>query len=271
MTPFDTGFNHMIIDALYICAIIGSFTELAIATSSVRSYNFTIKETYIPFISRLPAHTSIYNKWPRLELRTKLPEYLSIVTTIEKHGSWGNNFKVLMAKPIHVVESDRLELTISNDLLATGLSIHFHGFEMSEAIQYDGVVGLTQCPLSPGHSFSYNFTVQETKGTYWYHTHSGNLNIESHNVVKAPIIVHPDTEESRSLVDRLYDVNLTSLEDYRPLLSYENERILFFSDGFLHSENKMEMYAIGGLNPPVQENDDGFVAATMVSSLCVGS
>ena len=51
--------------------------------------------------------------------------------------------------------------------------------------------------------------------------------------------------------------------NYRPLLSYDNERILFLSDGFLKSDTKVELYNIAGLNPPVQINDDEFIAASM--------
>lgn len=240
---------------------------LVAVTGSIRSFQFHITERYVPFTTSLPDHTSIYHKWPREELRTKLPEYMSVVTTTEHKSSSKHMPNVLMGKPIHVVQNDRLDMSIANELLSTGLSIHFHGFEMPNAIQYDGVVGLTQCPISPGASFSYNFTVEESPGTYWYHTHSGIINIDSHNVLKAPIIVHPDTEESKLLVDRLHGLEFeernTTVVDYRPLLAYDNERILFFSDGFLRSENIMMLYAIGGLNPPVQENDDGFVAATM--------
>lgn len=250
-----------------ILIIVQSLIQFVAAGGNLRSYNFFIKERYVPFISLVPTHTAVYHKWPPEELRTELPEYISLVTTIEEGKLSQKTPNVLMGRPIHVVQSDRLEMTINNGLPSTGLSIHFHGFEMSNAIEYDGVVGLTQCPISPEMSFSYNFTVEEDPGLYWYHTHSGNLNIESHNMLKAPIIVHPNTEGSRLLVDRLHKANTseytTSGIDFRSFLSYDNERVLFFSDGFLNSENKMELYAIGGLNPPVQENDDGFVAANM--------
>lgn len=36
--------------------------------------------------------------------------------------------------------------------------------------QMDGPVGVSQCQVSPGSSFTYNFTVDQP-GTYWYHSH----------------------------------------------------------------------------------------------------
>jgi len=170
-----------------------------------------------------------------------------------------------MGMPIHVVNGDRLNMNIMNQLPSTGLSIHFHGFEMKNAIEYDGVVGLTQCAVPPQNQFNYNFEIEETDGTYWYHTHSGNLGINSQNIIKGPLIVHPDTSQSRILVDKLH-ANAThdqvpKMVDYRHLLSYESERILFFSEGFQKSDVANEFYSLGGLHPPVPYNDDGFVSA----------
>lgn len=38
-------------------------------------------------------------------------------------------------------------------------SIHFHGLFMNGTNYMDGPVGTTQCPIPPGASFTYNFTV----------------------------------------------------------------------------------------------------------------
>ncbi|KAF8999336.1 yellow laccase [Cyathus striatus] len=35
----------------------------------------------------------------------------------------------------------------------------------------DGPVGVTQCPIAPGHSFLYQFSVPDQAGTFWYHSH----------------------------------------------------------------------------------------------------
>ncbi len=248
----------------------------------VRSFDFTIKEQFAPLAITLPSHTSIYNEWPRKDLRASLPNYLSIATTVDSHHHTMESFSgeddtkiidpptsvpVLMGMPIHVVENDVLEMNIMNNLSNTGLSIHFHGFEMKNALEYDGVVGLTQCAIPPLGGFHYTFEVEETEGSYWYHTHSGNLGVNSHNMIKAPLIVHPNTNDSRELVDELNSITArkqcSQENDYGPLLSYANERIVFISDGFLQSDTIIEMYSVGGLNPPVQLNDEGFVAASM--------
>jgi FtsP/CotA-like multicopper oxidase with cupredoxin domain len=48
---------------------------------------------------------------------------------------------LLMGRPIHVMQNEILSLEINNKLPSTGLSIHFHGFEMANKVEYDGVVG----------------------------------------------------------------------------------------------------------------------------------
>jgi FtsP/CotA-like multicopper oxidase with cupredoxin domain len=34
----------------------------------------------------------------------------------------------------------------------------------------DGVSGITQRPVMPGESYTYNF-IADTSGTYWWHSH----------------------------------------------------------------------------------------------------
>jgi FtsP/CotA-like multicopper oxidase with cupredoxin domain len=232
------------------------------ATETVRRFHFDIQIRYAKLHLNNDVATEIQNTWPRKDLQKSLPDYLSVAVMVDDDVE--NHEYVLMGRPIHCIEGEMLELTVENNIESTGISIHFHGFEMESAIEYDGVVGLTQCPISPKNTFTYKFIVEESPGTYWYHTHSSNLGVNSHNYIKAPLIVHPNTDDSKALVDKLNDPNrISQSPDYHYLLSYENERILFFSDGFLKSESLIEMYAVGGLNPPVHENDDGFVAATM--------
>jgi len=240
-----------------------------IHNDKIRIFNFNIKERYAPLATSLPSHTSVFKKWPQDgdHERAPLPNYLSIATMTSQGSDITDSSYILMGLPVHVVENDRLLMRIENNLQSTGLSIHFHGFEMKNALEYDGVVGLNQCAIPPEEKFDYNFKVEETEGLYWYHTHSGNLGIDSHNMIKGPLIVHPDTVESRKLVDELNAFvakdQVGSIVDYGPLISYGNERILFFSDGFFKSDTLLEMTYLSGLNPPVQLNDDGFVAANM--------
>lgn len=49
-------------------------------------------------------------------------------------------------------------------------TVHFHGIEQKNTPWSDGVPGLNQKPIQPGHSWTYRWTATQY-GTYWYHAH----------------------------------------------------------------------------------------------------
>ena len=72
---------------------------------------------------------------------------------------------------IEVDKGDRLVVNMYNGLGDKDASIHFHGMFQNGTNDMDGANMVTQCPISPGSSFTYNFTVNQN-GTYWYHCHT---------------------------------------------------------------------------------------------------
>lgn len=198
-------------------------------------------------------------------------EYIRI-SQINNNNDNNTGNGVFSGPAIHVVTGDTLHVHLTNSLPTAGLSLHWHGFELWNAPIYDGVVGVTQCSVAPeGGTFLYGFQVEETPGTYWYHTHSG-LSREGYNAVRGPLIVHPLGSEK--LVDELnlsFPSPVPPPESDEPHddsiivttpFSYQNERILFFSDGFRNSETDDMWSAEGGLNAPISKNDDGFSIGT---------
>jgi FtsP/CotA-like multicopper oxidase with cupredoxin domain len=91
---------------------------------------------------------------------------------------------------IRVRQGSRLRVAVENRL-AEDTTVHFHGIRLPNAM--DGVPHLTQPPIAPGQTFSYEFDVPDA-GTYWYHPHvnsaeqvgrglSGPLIVEEHEPV----------------------------------------------------------------------------------------
>mmetsp|Transcript_923 Transcript_923/g.1040 ORF Transcript_923/g.1040 Transcript_923/m.1040 type:complete len:631 (+) Transcript_923:2118-4010(+) len=74
---------------------------------------------------------------------------------------------------IRIKKNDRVEIYLTNSLEDRNTSLHFHGLFQQESNSMDGPEMVTQCPIAPGLTFLYNFTVSEQAGTYWYHSHSG--------------------------------------------------------------------------------------------------
>jgi FtsP/CotA-like multicopper oxidase with cupredoxin domain len=80
--------------------------------------------------------------------------------------AWAYNGQV-PGPQIRVREGDRVRVVLKNEL-AESTSIHFHGLELP--IEQDGVPFITQPPIKPGDSFTYEFTVPNA-GSHMYHSH----------------------------------------------------------------------------------------------------
>jgi FtsP/CotA-like multicopper oxidase with cupredoxin domain len=61
-----------------------------------------------------------------------------------------------------------IEVTLINQDITAGVTIHWHGVEVPNA--EDGVAGVTQAAVRPGERHVYRFRVEQT-GTFWYHSH----------------------------------------------------------------------------------------------------
>ncbi|XP_028753456.1 laccase-3-like [Neltuma alba] len=55
------------------------------------------------------------------------------------------------------------------------ISIHWHGLRMLQNPWADGPSYVTQCPIPPGGTYTYRFTINNQEGTLWWHAHTGFL------------------------------------------------------------------------------------------------
>lgn len=67
---------------------------------------------------------------------------------------------------------DTIEVTVTNNITGPeeGTALHWHGLLQKGTPYEDGVPGITQCPISPGQTFTYSFKA-DLYGTSWYHSH----------------------------------------------------------------------------------------------------
>ena len=68
---------------------------------------------------------------------------------------------------IRVIEGDKVRVIVTNHL-PQGTAVHWHGMVLPHKM--DGVPGVTQPPIEPGQSMTYEFVAVAT-GTHWYHSH----------------------------------------------------------------------------------------------------
>jgi FtsP/CotA-like multicopper oxidase with cupredoxin domain len=87
---------------------------------------------------------------------------------------------------IRVTQGDRVKVLLKNEL-PYPTTIHWHGILVPNNM--DGVPDMTQAPVPPGGSFTYEFTA-EPAGTYWYHSHV-QTDAQVLTGLYAPFIIEP--------------------------------------------------------------------------------
>ena len=70
---------------------------------------------------------------------------------------------------LRVSAGERVRIDVKN-ALPEPTSIHWHGLAIPNA--QDGAGGVTQAPIQPGATYTYAFTVPNTPGTFFYHSHT---------------------------------------------------------------------------------------------------
>ena len=115
---------------------------------------------------------------------------------------------------IRVLQGERVRRRLVNDL-PEPTSVHWHGIRIDNAM--DGVSGLTQEAVAPGHTFDYNFVAPDA-GTYWYHAHNRSW-VQVARGLHGPLIVEeaepPEVDREKTLVldDWLLDPETAQIDD----------------------------------------------------------
>lgn len=71
-------------------------------------------------------------------------------------------------------------------------TIHWHGIRQMRTGWADGPEYVTQCPIRPGGSYTYRFTIEGQEGTLWWHAHSSWLRA----TVYGAIVIRPKVGSS---------------------------------------------------------------------------
>ncbi|KAL1800988.1 hypothetical protein ACET3X_001330 [Alternaria dauci] len=114
--------------------------------------------------------------------------------------------------PIVVTKGDQVIVNVKNSLGNESTSLHFHGLYMNGTTHMDGPIAVTQCGITPGSSFTYNFTVNQP-GTYWYHSHERGQYPDG---LRGPLIVHDPEDPYNDLYDE--EVVITLSDWYHDLM-----------------------------------------------------
>ncbi|PCH44577.1 laccase [Wolfiporia cocos MD-104 SS10] len=121
-------------------------------------------------------------------------------------GNKGDNFQ------IDVIDN------LYNHTMNKTTSIHWHGIFQHRTNWADGPAFVTQCPIAPGDSFLYDFTVPDQAGTFWYHSHEG---LQYCDGLRGPFIVYDPNDPHADLYDVDDDSTVITLADWYHLPAVE--------------------------------------------------
>ena len=86
---------------------------------------------------------------------------------------------------VEVNEGDRIVCQVNN-FMTVPTTIHWHGQYQNGTNFMDGTSGISQCPIQPNSTYTYNFTFTQS-GTYWYHAHWSTTYQDG---LFGPLIIH---------------------------------------------------------------------------------
>jgi FtsP/CotA-like multicopper oxidase with cupredoxin domain len=138
-------------------------------------------------------------------------------------------------------EDDEIVVHIHNRA-TNATSIHWHGLYQNGTNWMDGTVGITQCPIAPGHSFTYRFNVTGQSGTYWYHSH---VSMQASDGLVGPLIIHPRDGEKKGLQK----------------VPYEQDRVVMLSDHYYDLSSELLMQYLA----PGSENDEPVPPSALIN------
>ncbi|MCO5597734.1 hypothetical protein L7F22_051815 [Adiantum nelumboides] len=140
--------------ALYLSALLTFLQCASSSGSTTRHYDFTLQNDTI----------------------TKLCKTRNIITV---NG-------LFPGPVIYANDGDRVIVRVTN-AMQYNASIHWHGVRQHFSCWSDGPAYVTQCPIQPGRSFTYEFTLYQQKGTLFWHAHISWLRA----TVNGAIVIYP--------------------------------------------------------------------------------
>ncbi|KAJ7254808.1 yellow laccase [Mycena rebaudengoi] len=107
-----------------------------------------------------------------------------------------------------------VEDRLTDNTMLKSTSIHWHGFFQKGTSYADGPAFVTQCPITPEHSFLYDFKVPDQAGTirtFWYHSH---LSTQYCDGLRGVFVVEDPNDPAKHLYDVDDDSTIITLADW---------------------------------------------------------
>lgn len=151
---------------------------------------------------------------------------------------------VVPGPEIRVTEGDKLRVVLTNEMTHSTV-IHFHGVMLPNAM--DGVPYITQPPVKPGETFTYEFQAREgNAGSHMYHSHHNSAEQVTKGLLGA-FIIEPKDPASRPAFDIEYtmilndgpiggfSINGKGFPATQPVVAKQGQKVLvrFMNEGLM--------------------------------------
>ncbi len=123
---------------------------------------------------------------------------------------------------IRVTQGDRVRFVVRNSL-PEPTSVHWHGLILPNGM--DGPAGITQAPIAPGASFTYEFTATQA-GTFFYHSHAT-----------------PDRQQALGLYGALI------IDPPKPVAAYDKELVVQLQEWLVKDGYTFPAMPMDGMQP----------------------
>ncbi|XP_022889512.1 laccase-12-like [Olea europaea var. sylvestris] len=131
---------------------------------------------------------------PRTNAKTHNHDFVIQATPVKRLCKTHNTITVNGMYPgptLEVNNGDTLVVKVTNKA-RYNVTIHWHGVRQMRTAWADGPEFVTQCPIRPGNTYTYRFTIQGQEGTLWWHAHSSWLRA----TVYGALIIRPRPGDS---------------------------------------------------------------------------
>ncbi|KAF9031709.1 laccase 1 [Hymenopellis radicata] len=136
-------------------------------------------------------------------------------------------------------KGDTFELNVVNSLtdkaMLRSTSVHWHGILQTNSSWADGTSFVTQCPITPHHSFQYKFTVPDQAGTFWYHSH---LSTQYCDGLRGPMVVYDPDDPHKRRYDVDDEFTIITLSDWYHTPSPEASPISIFDSTLINGKGR---------------------------------
>lgn len=186
------------------------------STNGVSTYGCLNATTLPPF---LPDDTSSTYPWGnaqpgQIPPNTGKTRYYDLTVSRSIKAPDGYHKNVILINdqfPGPLIEAnwgDVINVRVTNNITDNGkegLSLHWHGQPQKLSPWADGVPSVSQCPIAPGSSFTYEFRA-ESFGSSWYHSH---FSAQYNDGLFGPLVIYGPNH-----VDHDIDLGPVMLSDY---------------------------------------------------------